>query len=368
MKFLYILLAILVFEALIIIHELGHYICARIFKVKIFEFAIGMGPRLAWFRSKKTGIVYALRAFPFGGFVSMAGELADEGADDLPPEAKERFPGDEELGPLVSKPAWQRLIVHAAGAVMNLISGFLIVILMTCALPVDRLGSTTIAEFTPPVEGVVSTESQGLQVGDTVIQVGNKKVHIADQLSYEISHQGGGEEALTLVVIRDGKEMPIDIHFPVRQMSGQLFGAADFMVYRVDEKDFGTVVEQAFYKSCLNVKMVWDSLIDLISGRYTMEAVSGPIGTAGVITDAAASGNSEYLFSLIALITINLGIFNLLPVPALDGSHIIYTLVEMISKKKPPAKLVTILDAIGLFALLGLMVLITFKDIATFFG
>jgi regulator of sigma E protease len=367
-KVLYILLAVLVFEALMVIHELGHYIFARIFKVKIFEFAIGMGPRLVWYQSKKTGIIYALRAFPFGGFVSMAGELADEGAEDLPPEAKENFPEDRDLGPLISKPAWQRLIVHAAGAVMNLISGFLLVIILTCSLPVHRMGSTTIAEFTPPVEGVVSTQSQGLQVGDTIIQVGDKKVHIADQLSYEISHQGGGDEALTLTIIRDGKEMTIDVHFPVRQMSGQLFGATDFLVYQVEKKDFATVAEQAFYKSCLNVKMVCDSLIDLIGGRYTMEAVSGPIGTAGVITDAAASGDSEYLFSLIALITINLGIFNLLPVPALDGSHIIYTLVEMVTRKKPPAKLVTILDMIGLFALLGLMVLITFKDIAAFFG
>ncbi len=367
MKFLYILIALLVFEALIVIHEFGHYVWARIFKVKIFEFSIGMGPRLAWFRSKKTGIIYALRALPFGGFVSMAGELTDEGDQDLPPEAAEPFPGDEELSALAAKPAWQRLIVHAAGAVMNLIAGFLVVILLTCSLPAHRMGTTTIAEFTDPVEGVVSTQSQGLMVGDTIIKVGKHRVHIADQLSYEILHQGGGEEPLSLTLIRDGKEMTLDIKFPVQQQSGQLFGATDFLVYQVAEKDFPTVVEQAFFKACQNVKMVWDSLIDLISGRYSMEAVSGPIGTAGVITDAAASGNTEYLFSLVALISINLGIFNLLPVPALDGSHIIYTLVEMITRKKPPAKLVTILDTVGLLALLGLMVFITIKDIVAFF-
>lgn len=367
MTILYILLAVFVFGLLIFVHELGHFLFARLFGVKIFEFAIGMGPRIAWYRSKKTGIFYSLRAIPFGGFVSMAGELTDLEDENLPEEAKEVFPGDEKRGPLASKPAWQRLIVHVAGAAMNLLVGFVIVAVMTASLPANRLGTTQVTYFDPPVEGVPSSREQGLMIGDEIVKVGNVRVHIADELSYQILHQGGGDDPIVLTVLRDGNEIELPIVFPIMQESGQNFGSTDFYVGPVAEKTFGVVVEQAFYKALGNVTMVWDSLIDMITGRYTLEAVSGPIGTAGVITDAAKSGNAEYLFSLVALITINLGVFNLLPVPALDGAHILYTLIEMITRKKPPAKFIQVVDTVGLVLLLGLMVVITFQDVMRLF-
>ncbi len=369
MDFLYILLAFLVFGLLIFIHELGHYIAARCFGVKIFEFAIGMGPRLAWYRSKKTGIVYAFRAIPFGGFVSMAGELTDEGAEDLPPEAKETFPGDEHLTCLAVRPAWQRLIVHMAGAVMNLILGVVIVVTMTVATPHRQLGSTVVAEFGEKVEGVVSTQEQGLMVGDEIYSVGGKRVHIADELSYQILHKGGTGKPIPVVVIRDGEKKTLDITFPRQQdaATGMTFGATDFKVYRIEKKNFGSVIHQSFYKFCFNATMVWDSLIDLVSGKYTMDAVSGPIGTADAIGNVAKSGNAQSFFSFVALITINLGIFNLLPIPALDGAHVLYTLIELVTRKKPPAKFITVVDTIGLIVLLGFMCIITFKDCTKLF-
>ena len=364
---MYILIALLVFGFLIFIHELGHYIAARLTKVRIFEFAIGMGPKLLWYESKKTGIVYSLRMIPIGGFVSMDGELAT--GENSQPEDEEiralRARTASQVGAtsLGIKPAWQRLIVHVAGATMNLIFGFLAAIILTCVL---QVGGTTVAEFVP-AEGkdVAYTQSQGLAVGDEIVAVNGKRVYIADQLFYEIMHEGGTDEPLTLTVVRDGVKQDLTIHFPTLTEQGQSFGDYDFLVYG-EKKTFGVVIKQSFHKSCYMVNMVWDSLIDLITGRYSFEAVSGPIGTTTVIADAAKMG-WQNLFFLMALISVNLGIFNLLPLPALDGGHIFYTLIELVTRRRLPEKVVGILDSVGLILLMGLMVVVALKDIFALF-
>lgn len=355
-----IVITIFVFGLLIFIHELGHYVAARIFHVRVFEFAIGMGPKLIWFESKKTGIVYALRMIPFGGFVSMEGELAEdanaaEALRDMPEPLR-----DPRLGALATKPAWQRLIVHAAGALQNLLFGFLICIILTCTM---TAGGTQIGEFRPVKGETRTSEEQGLMVGDEVIKVGKRHVYIAEQLYYEIVHQGGTDEALTLTVRRDGEIRTFDITFPTQKENGETFGVIDFVPYAV-RKDFGTVVSQSFHRAGYLVRMVWDSIIDLVTGRYSFRAVSGPIGTAGVISNAAKSGFNTLLL-LTALISVNLGIFNLLPLPALDGGHIFYTLIELITRRRLPAKVVGIIDAVGMFLLFGLMIVVTVKDIIT---
>ena len=154
-----VILAILVFGGLIFIHEFGHYITARIFKVTITEFSIGMGPRLVSYDSKKTGIKYSLAMFPFGGFVSMPGESGEdeESADD-----PNRFD---------KKPAWQRFIIVGAGAFVNIIAGFIIMIIITSVI---NIGSTTVAQFTDATkEGFdVSSADSGLMVGDEITTTG----------------------------------------------------------------------------------------------------------------------------------------------------------------------------------------------------
>lgn len=355
-----IVIAVLVFGLLIFIHELGHYVAARIFHVRVFEFAIGMGPKLIWYESKKTGIVYALRMIPFGGFVSMEGELsedanAEEALRDMPEPLR-----DPRLGALASKPAWQRLIVHAAGALQNLLFGFLICVILTCTM---TAGGTEIGDFRPVEGETVTSKEQGLMVGDEVIRVGSRRVYIAEQLYYEIVHQGGTDKPLTLTVRRDGEVRTFDITFPTQKENGETFGVIDFVPYAV-HKDFGTVVTQSFHRAGYLVRMVWDSIIDLVTGRYSLRAVSGPIGTAGVISDAAKSGFNTLLL-LTALISVNLGIFNLLPLPALDGGHIFYTLIELVSRRRLPPKIVGIIDAVGMFLLFGLMIVVTVKDIIT---
>lgn len=358
---LYILIAILVFGFLILIHEFGHYITARLCGVHIHEFAIGMGPKLVWYTSKKTGIVYSLRMFPIGGFVSMLGENPDE--DDNRPRP-ETLPDGAELDPsrsLANKPAWQRFIVNAAGASMNLLFGFLIMAILAVSTPI---GGTTVGAFdTTETNPVASSQSQGLAVGDEIVAVNGKKVHIAEQLFYRIMHDG--DKPVELTVKRGEETFTLTVTFSTMEESGITMGEADFRV-RAEKKTVGTVVKHAFYKSVYVVGMIWESMFDLFTGKYSMDAMSGPVGVAGAISEAAQNGLYS-LAMITVVISINLGLFNLLPFPALDGGHLFFILIEMVTGKKVPAKVGAIIDAVGLLLLFSLMIFVTFQDIGKLF-
>ena len=328
---LYIFIAILVFGFLILVHELGHFLFAKLFKVTINEFSIGMGPKL-FSKKGKDGVDYSLRMLPIGGFVAMVGE--DEESDD--PNAFNK------------KPAWQRFIIVAAGAITNLLVGIIIMTILTIFTP--RFGGTTVAEFLP---NSLSNQS-GLMKGDEIIEIDGYNVHTASDLSYEIMRNG--YKPVQVTVIRNGNEITLDgVKFPQMSAEGIAFGAMDFKIYE-DPKSFGVVCKNAFYSCTSTVKMIWDSLFDLITGRYGIEAVSGPIGVTGAITDAAQT-SAYSLFYLVVVISMNLGIFNLLPIPALDGGTLLFTLIEMIFKKKLPQKVEAAIKFTG-FALLMLLVLV----------
>ncbi len=333
------------FGFLIFIHEFGHYIFARIFKVKIDEFSIGMGPALVWYDSKKTGIRYKLAAFPLGGYVAMAGE--DGESDD--PNSFEK------------KPAWQRFVITLAGAAVNIIFGFIAMLVLTMMI---RVGNTEVAEFAnKDADGnsfEVSSSDSGLMVGDVILEVEGKRVYIADELSYQIMRHG--DKPIDLLVRRGDEEILIpDVVFPKTENSGQVFGLVDFKVFEV-EKNFGRVMYFSWHKSVLIVRMCWESIIDLVTGRYTLAAVSGPVGISSAIGEAASAGFASLLY-IIVVISINLGFMNLLPIPALDGGRLIVLLVEMISRKKMPQKVEGMINSIALILLLILSVVIMIKDV-----
>jgi len=331
-----------VFGFLIFIHEFGHYIFARIFHVKINEFSIGMGPRLFSYDSKKTGIKYTLAMIPIGGFVAMAGE--DDESDD--PDSFDK------------KPSWQRFIITVAGASVNIVFGFLAMILLTCLV---NIGGTTIGEFVDQSETGYETTTEGtLMLNDTVLEIEGRRTRIAEELSYEVMRHGN--KPVDVLVLRDGVEILIpDVQFPVMEEEGQSFGALDFKLYP-DQKTFGRVMSYSFAKSWLAVRMTWESIIDLIRGRYSFAAVSGPVGISSAIGDAASAGFAPLLY-IVVIISINLGIMNLLPIPALDGGRLLTILVEMITRRRMPKKLEGAINGIGLALLLGLSMVILVKDV-----
>lgn len=337
---LYILLAIFIFGFMIFIHELGHFMFAKIFKVTIKEFSIGMGPKI-FSKTGKDNVAYSLRLLPFGGYVAMVGE--DEDSDD--PNAFNK------------KSAWKRFIIILAGAVMNLLVGIIIMTILTATTP--RFGTTVVGQFNEN-----STSIEQLQLNDKIIKVGNTKVNTASELSYEIMRKG--YKPVDLTVIREGNKITLkDVEFPTVSSQGVVFGAMDFRVYGED-RTFGTVVKNSFYSCKSTIKMIYDSLFDLITGRYGIEQVSGPVGITGAITDAAKT-DAYSLFYLIVVISMNLGIFNLLPIPALDGGSLLLLLVEMIIRKPIPSKIEYAIKAIGFALIMGLAVIIMLKDVIFLF-
>lgn len=353
--FFTVLIALFVFGFLIFIHEFGHFICARIFKVTVKEFCIGMGPKLLWWESKKTGTKYALAIFPIGGYVAMAGE--DEESDD--PNSFDK------------KPAWQRFIITAAGAAVNIVMGFLAMILIVALTGLNNIGGTTVGAFLteehyvdPDSIDLTHSMSEKLMVDDTILEVNGKRVVIYDELYYEVMRQG--YKPCDLLIIRDGKEMLIeDVEFPKVEEQGQIFGIADIIPRRVERK-FGTLLSVSFRKACLVMRTCWESVYDLITGRYSLSAVSGPVGISGAISDAAKAGFTS-LLNITVIISINLGFMNLLPIPALDGGRLLVLLVEIITKKRIPPKVEGMINGIGLLILLGLSFVIMVKDIIQLF-
>ncbi len=339
-----IVLALLIFGFLILIHEFGHYIMARLFKVGIHEFAIGMGPKLISKTSKKTGIAYSLRLLPIGGFVSMEGEAEESDSEDS----------------LEKKPVWQRFFIFVAGAVMNLLCGFL---LLTVLVFMTRIGGTTVAEFD---ENATSAQS-GLQIGDTIVTVDGIAVHTGYDLNYTIFQEC--TKPVELTVIRDGERIVLsDVVFPGAEEEGVAFGSADFRVKAIP-KTFGNVVKECFVRSVTSVRMVWDSLLGLLTGRYGVDQMSGPVGITTEIGNAAkANDGGIMLLSLSALIAVNLGVMNLLPIPVLDGGHILFLILEAIRRKPVKRQIREYMQFVFMALLLLLMVFITFSDITKLVG
>ncbi len=343
-----IIIAILVFGLLIFIHEMGHFLTARMCKVTVKEFAVGMGPKLFSRVSKKSGTRYSIRAFPFGGFISMEGE--DEESDD--PNA------------FSAKPLWQRFLITAAGSLSNLAIG---IILMTILVIFSgTLGSTKIHSFHLE-EGQTAAQSQaeGLMVDDVIVAVDGEHVHIPDELSYEIMRRG--IEDIDITVIRNGEEITIkDVTFPKASSDGINFGALDFFVYP-EERTFLSVMKHAFFRSELTIEMIWESLYDLATGRYGVEAVSGPVGVTQVLGEAAETGFAD-LIHMAVVLSMNLGIMNLLPIPALDGGRLLFMIIELLRGGKrvnPNAE--ALIHFVGIVILLIIMVLVVFKDVAALF-
>ncbi len=380
-----ILIAIFVFGLLILVHEFGHYLTARLFHVEINEFAIGMGPRLCSFRSKKTGIRYSLRILPLGGFVSMAGELVEDadarprfGFESVPPLPDEVEKGSDDGGytvankgnTLASRTPLQRLIVHAAGAAMNLLLGAVLLFALCLSLAYgspehSMLGTTTVSGIYPLEDGS-SSYDDGLRVGDEILSVAGQRVFISDQLMYQIMRYGyTGEPLAVRVRHADGTRETLFITFPVEELEGQRFGSIDFTVMP-EERSFASVLRHVFFRGCYIVEMIWESLFDLFTGRYTIDAVAGPVGTAGAITEAARGGFDSLLY-ITVVISINLGVFNLLPIPPLDGGHIVYTLYEMVFRRPIPKRVSLALESVFTVFFFGFLIFITIKDLVGFF-
>ena len=330
------LVAIALFLVLIIIHEFGHFIAAKLLGVKVNEFAVGFGPKLFSKQGKETK--YSVNLIPLGGYCAMEGEDEDSGDNRA----------------FCNKKPWRRFIIVAMGAIFNLILG-LVIVAITLA-PQEAFNSTVVAEFK---ENAVSSES-GLMVNDKITEVEGRKIFSTYDLSYAFTNVKDGK--IDMTVIRDGKRVELkDVAFNSSEEDGISYLEVDFYVYGI-KKTVGSYIEQTFATAASYCAVVWRSLIDIIGGKYGISAVSGPVGVTAAIGSAAKVSLAN-LLPIMAIITINLGLFNLLPIPALDGGRLLFILIEMIFRKPVPQKYEAAVHAAGFAVLIAFMLFITAKDI-----
>lgn len=441
-----VIIGILLFELIIFSHEFGHFITAKKSGVKVNEFSLGMGPKIFGFTRGETD--YSLRILPIGGYCAMEGEDEDS------PEPRA----------FNNAKVWKRMIIIIAGAVMNIILGFIMMFAYT--VQADSYASTTIDAFYP---NSVSANC-GIEVGDQITELNGysvwnsrdlqfamatMKCNEVDGKSLEIYKQDCASEACNVYnsilneneniddstvsalfdilsegcqsinsattkqdaynlyiktgadiyneyyadekefepaeieekdtrlrytsdvkVIRNGEEVELkDVQFftyfksEEDEKEGKTSVSFDFSVTSID-KTFGTVLEQTFSNTCSMAKMVWTSLVWLVQGRFSFTDLSGPVGIASAVTQVASIGLETSFLSafnnilfVMIMITINLGIFNMLPFPALDGGRFLFLLIEWIFRKPIPRKAEQVVNSIGFVLLMVFMLVVTVKDI-----
>ena len=334
-----IIIAILFFELIIIVHEGGHFAAARLMKIKVNEFSIGMGPKIFSFRKGETK--YSLRWILFGGYCAMEGE--DEASS--------------EAGSFSSKSVPARMLVVVAGALMNLLLGFLIIV---CIISNQNLvGTTTVAKFD---DNAVSASS-GLIVGDTIKSIDGMRVFTATDVETGLTRSP--DDTLSITVERNGKIQTLEVKFQMEEYEGRKYVGMDFWLLG-KEKTVGSVLKNSAATFVSYTRMVFLSVHDLLDGRYGLSDLSGPVGTVSVVSNAAKTSLNS-LLRISAILTINIGLFNLFPIPALDGWRFFLLLGEGVFRKKLPAKWEYAINAAGLAVLLGVMVLVTFSDVTKLF-
>lgn len=369
-----ILAALLVFSAVIAIHEFGHFTVAKLCGIQVNEFSIGMGPVL-WKKNHK-GTQYSLRALPVGGFVALEGEESPESqqAEAARDAREDNFSSskhdlnilstesDGEVQekpagiPLNEAPVWQRVLVMVAGAVMNFVLGFVVLVILIAAQN-EPITSKTIYAIQ---DGALCGQT-GLQAGDKVLAVNGRRCFVANDILYELVRTQSYSADFT--VLRDGQKVQLPgVQFDTWQdEKGETHMSIGFSVYGL-EKTPGNVLREAGNSVLYYGRIVFTSLVDLVRGRESINNLSGPVGIVSAIGQAASYGWQD-LLELLALITVNLGILNLLPFPALDGGKVVFLVIEGVTGHAVPEKLQSVLTLATFGLLFGLMLFATYNDI-----
>lgn len=327
-----IIIALLIFGLVVAVHEFGHFFVAKFNKITVHEFAIGMGPVI--YQKEKNGTNYSLRAVPMGGFVAMEGE--DEESDD--PNA------------FCQKTPLQKMAVIFAGPFMNFVLTIVTFILLftLSGVPVNKIGNI--------IENSPASKSQ-LQVGDEVQSINGVSIRAWNDIPNTISSTVGD---VTLQVVRDGQTLDIVIT-PEEKSGRRTIG-----IYPMYEKNFSSSITQAFSQTYSVSLSMLDFIKNLFTGKVDFNYVSGPVGIVREMGSSVNSGLATVI-NYIAFISLNLGIMNLLPIPALDGFRLLTSFVELITRKKLNKKMEYIVNVAGMIFLIAIMLLVTYKDLIKIF-
>lgn len=380
--------AVFVFSAVIAIHEFGHFMVAKLCGVQVNEFSIGMGPVLC--KRVRKGTQYSIRALPVGGFVALEGEESpeskqteersnpsaadggsspsrgaktDAGKPDLPPlsgEVAEPTGSDGEVSPsgipLNEAPVWQRALIMLAGAGMNFVLGFVVMAILITAQS-EPITSKVLYQ----VEENALCGQTGLQAGDKILAVNGRRCFVANDILYELMRTE--DYTADFTVLRDGKKVELPgVQFDTWQDDkGETHMSLGFTVYGIKKTPLN-VLKEAGNSVLYYGRIIFASLSDLLRGRESINDLSGPVGIVTAIGQAANYGWQD-LLEMLALITVNVGIFNLLPFPALDGGKVVFLLIEGVTGHAVPEKIQSGLIVAAFALLFGLMIFATYNDI-----
>ncbi len=339
-----IILALLIFSVIVIVHELGHFLLAKYNGITVTEFSVGMGPRLL--SHEWGGTRYSLKILPFGGSCMMVGEEEES----------------EEEGSFGSKSVWARAAVVAAGPVFNFLLAFVLSVIIVGNIGYDD----TIVDVTP---GYPAAEA-GMQDGDEIVRMGGSRTYVYREISlFNSLYQGRTAE---VTYRRDGVDYTVQL-VPEKDESG--FYRYGFE--KSNERTKGTVVQTlkySFVELRYWLKATILSLQKLVRGQVALDDVSGPVGIVDAIGDTYEESRSDgwyyvtlNMIIMSILLSVNLGVMNLLPIPALDGGRLVFLLIEAVRGRALPQEKESMVHFLGFVILMGLMVVVLLNDIRHLF-
>ena len=352
MWFLTLLLFIFILGVIVFIHELGHFLWAKKFGVFIYEFSIGMGP-VIYTHKGKDKINYNIRAFPIGGFVAMAGEVYEDDKE-VP---KEKC--------LCNKPVWQRVIVMAAGVMNNFILA--IVLLFVYAL---FWGSTTLAPVIDTVVDGLPMAEAGITKGDLILSINNHKISTWDEAQIVLNYKNNNDYYEFRIRHVDGKEDNYKI--TPKMVKSEEDGNEEetprfgFNILQEETKGLFNKIKYAFARFGSIVSSMLLTIGGLLTGKISINALSGPVGIYNVVGQSASYG-LQYVIFILAYLSINVGVINLLPFPAFDGGRIFFLIVEKIKGSPVNQKFENTCHTIGFILLMLLIIFVTIHDVIRLF-
>ena len=341
-----IILALIIFSLIILIHELGLFLLAKRGGVTVEEFSLGMGPRLI--STVKGGTRYSLKLLPFGGSCMMLGE--DEATT--------------EEGSFASKSVWTRISVIAAGPIFNFILAFVLSVIIIGSIGVDKPVILAVSEGFPAAEA-------GIQKGDTILKMNGTKIRLSREVTnYVTFHQG---EDVTFVYEHEGEERTVTLSPEQNEGGRYIFGLSTVSSYREKVGAWETLKYSA-YEVKYWIQTTISSLKMLFTGQVGLNDMSGPVGVVTIIGDtykeSAADGGFYIWLNMLnisILLTANLGVMNLLPLPALDGGRLVFLIIEAIRRKRIDPEKEGMVHFVGLMLLMVLMIVVMFNDIRKLF-
>lgn len=344
------ILFIFVLGIIVLVHEFGHFLFAKLFGIYVYEFSIGMGPKLFGFKGKNGETEYNIRAIPVGGFVQLAGEEVDD---------DKKVPRDRKL---FAKPVWQRFLVMFFGAGFNFILALVILfgIGVICGAPSTSSKLTSVDKNLPAYKA-------GIEAGDTVIAINNHKIRTNDDLAIYLEMANKDKDIKFVVKKENGSEKSYEVRpEKVKDDEGNVSYKLGIGFGGTREYGFVSAVKFTFVKTGSLLRQMVITLKGLFTGGIGVGQLSGPVGIYSIVGSQAKQG-IENIFYLIALLSINVGFINLVPFPAFDGGRILFLFIEKVKGSPVKPETENKIHTVGFFILMALMLYITFNDIFKLF-